>query len=166
VFPPGVKKSIQDRVWPASQTKQRQKLTVGTGHFRGGLTQDVVYNDVCIRNSPNPITLDTAYSAAGTLKGNSPPTMRDITLRNVRVSGGGAITFNGYAKDYRIAAALDGVQLTDAARYTYVLSHADLTLGPAPTNLQLPAGEDSTVQGTPSSAAPASCADKFVPFPL
>jgi polygalacturonase len=120
---------------------------------------------VCVRNSPNPITLDTAYSAAGTLKGNSPPTMRDITLHNVRVSGGGKITFNGYARDYRVAARLDGVQLAGDGEYTYELNHADLTLGPAATNLELPAGTDSTLQGSPSKSTPASCADKFVPFP-
>ena len=125
----------------------------------------MAYQDVCVRNSPNPITLDTAYSAAGTLKGNSPPSMRDIVLRNVRISGGGKITFNGYAADYRIAATLDGVQITDNAQYTYGLGHADLTLGPDPTNLRLPAGEDSAVRGTPAEGDPASCGDKFVPFP-
>ena len=132
---------------------------------RGGITQDVVYDDVCIRNSPNPITLDTAYSAAGTLQGNSPPTMRDITLHSVRVSGGGKITFNGYDPTHRIAAVLDGVQLTDNVKYTYALNHADLTLGVGATNLELPVGEDLTIKGTPAEGNPASCAEKFVPFP-
>jgi polygalacturonase len=140
-------------------------IRIKSNGSRGGLTQDVVYDDVCITNSPNPITLDTAYSAAGTLKGNSPPTMRDITLHNIRISGGGKITFNGYAQDHRIAADLDGVQIIDFATYTYSLHHADIRLGPAPTNLQLPAGEDSTLQGTPADGTPASCAVKFVPFP-
>ena len=135
----------------------------------------MVYDDVCIRNSPNPITLDTAYSANGPLQGDSPPTMRDITLHNVRVSGGGKITFNAYDHTHRIAATLDGVQITDQAAYTYELNHADLTLGPGPTNLNLPAGpdltnqdltnEDSTVSGKPAEGDPASCASKFVPFP-
>ena len=58
-----------------------------------------IYDDVCMRNSPNPITLDTGYTAAGTVQGNSPPTMRDITLHNVRVSGGGKFSFNGYDHD-------------------------------------------------------------------
>jgi polygalacturonase len=135
----------------------------------------VLYDDVCIRNSPNPITLDTAYSANGPLTGNSPPTMRDITLRNVRVSGGGKITFNGYDQQHRIAATLDNVQLTDQATYTYSLNHADLKLGPGPVNLQFPVGADSTIQKTssqgnssqrtPPTAAPPSCAEKFVDFP-
>jgi len=140
-------------------------IRIKSNGSRGGLTHDVVYDDVCIRDSPNPITLDTGYTAAGTVKGNSPPTMRDITLHDVRVSGGGKISFNGYAHDYRVGAILDGVLLTDAASYTYSLNHADIQLGPGITNLHLPAGEDSTVQGTPSNGIPAFCTDKFVPFP-
>jgi polygalacturonase len=140
-------------------------IRIKSNGSRGGLTHDVIYDDVCIRNSPNPITLDTGYTAAGTLKGNSPPTMREITLHNVRISGGGKITFNGYDSGHRIGAILDGVQLTDTVNYTYSLNHADLRLGPGPTNLELPAGEDSTTKGTPAEATPASCADKFVLFP-
>jgi len=140
-------------------------IRIKSNGSRGGLTQDVVYDDVCIRNSPNPITLDTAYSASGTLTGNSPPNMRDVTLQDVRISGGGAITFNGYAADHRIAATLDGVQITDEGKYTYVLNHADITLGPGATNLQLPAGNDSTVSGKPAEGMPGACAEKFVPFP-
>jgi polygalacturonase len=91
--------------------------------------------------------------------------MAGITLHNVRVSGGGKISFNGYDQQHRIAATLDAVQLTDQAAYTYSLNHADLKLGPGPVNLQFPAGADSTIQGTPGSGAAASCAAKFVDFP-
>jgi polygalacturonase len=155
----------QIRVFDLSLDGPDNAIRIKSNGSRGGLTQDVLYDDVCIRNSPNPITLDTGYTAAGTLKGNSPPTMRDITLHNVRVSGGGKISFNGYDQNHRIAATLDGVQLTDHAAYTYSLNHADLKLGPGPVNLQLPAGEDSTIQGKPSGGLPASCAGKFVDFP-
>jgi polygalacturonase len=145
-------------------------LRIKSNGSRGGLTHDVLYDDVCIRNSPNPITLDTGYSANGPLKGNSPPTMAGITLHNVRISGGGKISFNGYDQQHRIAATLDAVQLTDQAVYTYSLNHADLTLGPGPVNLQLPTGADSTIQTTPPqgtshSGTPVSCASKFVDFP-
>jgi polygalacturonase len=158
------------RVFDLSLDGPDNGIRIKSNGSRGGLTENVVYDDVCIRNSPNPITLDTAYSASGTLTGNSPPSMRDITLHNVRVSGGGKFTFNGYAPDERIAATLNGVQITDDAKYTYQLAHADLTVGPEPTNLELPAGPeltsaDSTVKGTPAEGNPPSCADKFVPFP-
>jgi polygalacturonase len=158
------------RVFDLSLDGPDNGIRIKSNGSRGGLTHDVIYDDVCVRDSPNPITLDTGYTAAGTVKGNSPPTMRDITLHNVRISGGGKISFNGYDHDHRIAANLDGVLLTDSAAYTYSLNHADIHLGPDPTNLQFPSGDDSTVQGsvTPGTAATgnfASCADKFVPFP-
>jgi polygalacturonase len=153
------------RVFDLSLDGTDAGVRIKSNGSRGGLTQDVVYDDLCIRNSPNPITMDTAYAANGPLQGNSPPSMRDITLHNVRVSGGGKITFNGYGHDYRIAATLNGVQITDQAKYTYQFDHADVTLGPEPTNLQLPAGDDATVKGTPAEDNPASCAEKFVPFP-
>jgi polygalacturonase len=140
-------------------------IRIKSNGSRGGLVHDVVYDDVCVRDSPNPITLDTGYTAAGTVEGNSPPTMSDITLRNVRVSGSGKISFNGYAKDYRIAVNLDDVLLTDGAPYTYSLHHADIVFGPSPVNLRLSGGVDSTLQGTPGNGSAASCANKFVPFP-
>jgi polygalacturonase len=140
-------------------------IRIKSNGSRGGLTHDVIYDDVCVRNSPHPITLDTAYSAAGALKGNSPPSMRDVILHNVRVSGGGMITFNGYDHAHRVGVTLNGVQITDQARYTYEVRHADIALGPEPTNLRLPAGEDSTIKGNPESGHPASCAEMFVPFP-
>jgi polygalacturonase len=140
-------------------------IRIKSNGSRGGLVHDVVYDDVCIRNSPNPISLDTGYTAGGTLQGNSPPTMRDITLINTRVSGGGTISFNGYDHDHRIAATLDNVQLTDDRAYAYSLHHADITLGPGPVNLAFPSGTDSTLHGNPAKGAPASCETKFVPFP-
>jgi polygalacturonase len=140
-------------------------IRIKSNGSRGGLVEDVVYDHVCIRDSPHPITLDTAYAAAGTLTGNSLPVMRAITLQHVRISGGGKITFNGYDHTHRIAVTLDGVQITDQAHYTYELAHADITLGPEPTNLLLPAGTDSTIKGRPQKGRPVSCAAMFAPFP-
>ena len=140
-------------------------IRIKSNGSRGGLTDDVIYDNVCVRNSPHPIMLDTAYTASGTVTGNSPPSMQDIVLHDVRISGGGKITFNGYDHTHRIGVLLNGVQITDEAKYTYDVNHADLRLGPEPTNLQLPAGNDSTIEGKPADSSPASCAAMFVPFP-
>jgi polygalacturonase len=154
----------QIRVTDLSLDGPDNGIRIKSNGSRGGLTEDVVYDDVCIRHSPNPIVLDTAYNANGDLRGSKPPSMRAITLRNVRVSGGGKLTFNGYDQPHRIATTLDGVQLTDQAPYKYVFAHSDVSLGPGATNLQLPKGDDSTLTGVPASATPVSCAEKFVPF--
>ncbi len=131
---------------------------------RGGLVHDLIYDDVCVRNSPRPIDITMAYSANGPVKGPSPPTFQDITLKNVRVSGGGKILFDGYDKEHRVGVRLDDVFLTDrdsaSPAYSYTVNFADVTLGPGASNLQVPSTNDSTVQGTA-----ASCAEKFVAFP-
>jgi polygalacturonase len=136
---------------------------------RGGLVQDAVYDDICIRGSARPIDITMAYAANGPVKGPSPPTFRDITLRNVRVSGGGKILFDGYDHDHRAQITLDGVYLTDQANppvpYTYTFDYADITYGAGGSNIQLPPGTDVTITGKPSAGTPASCAEKFVPFP-
>lgn len=137
---------------------------------RGGLVHDVLYDDVCIRNSPRPIDITAAYAANGPVKGNSPPTFQDITLRNVTVSGGGHIFLDGYDETHRAQLTLDGVFLTDAANppnYTYTFDHADITFGPHGSNLHLPEGVDATVKVLPSDSAPRpdNCTARFVPFP-
>jgi len=134
---------------------------------RGGLVEDVVYDDVCIRDSARPIDISAAYESNGPVKGDSPPTFRDITLRDVRISGGGRILFDGYDHDHRAQVLLDGVFLTDAADvpYTYTFDHADVVYGRGGSNLQLPEGTDATVTGKFSQGKAQSCAGKFVPFP-
>ena len=136
----------------------------------GGLVHDVVYDDICIRDSGRPLDITAAYAANGPVKGNSPPTFRDITLHNVVISGGGKILFDGYDHDHRAQLLLDGVYLSDAANppvpYTYTFDNADITYGPGGSNIVLPAGTDATVTGAPAKGTPASsCADRFVPFP-
>ncbi len=135
------------RVFDLSLDGPDNGIRIKSNGSRGGLTQDVVYEDICIRKSPNPITLDTAYSANGPLQGSSPPTMRDITLRNVRVSGGGKFTFNGYDQTHRIGVTLDGVQITDNAKYTYEVNHADISLGPSRRTCNFPRARTPPLPG-------------------
>jgi polygalacturonase len=137
---------------------------------RGGLVHDLVYDDICIRDSPRPIDITMAYAANGPVKGPSPPTFRDVNLRNVRVSGGGKILFDGYDHDHRAQINLDGVYITDAAApttpYTYTFDYADITYAAGGSNLQLPTpATDVTITGKPTEGRAASCAEKLVPFP-
>jgi polygalacturonase len=159
------------RVFDLSLDGPDNGIRIKSNGSRGGLTHDVKYDDVCVRNSPNPITLDTGYSAAGTLTGDKPPVMRDVLLTNVRVSGGGKFSFNGYDKEHRVGAQLDNVLITDGAEYKYSTHHADLVLGSGAVNLTFKPDakntmEDSTLKGKQSAGKAESCAEKFVPFPV
>ncbi len=141
-------------------------IRIKSNASRGGLVRDVVYDDVCIRNSPNPIVFDTGYTAAGTLEGDRYPTYQDITLQNVRMFGGGRITFDGYSGVYRIGVTLDGVMEGDAAPVTTSIKHTDFHVGPGVVNLPL-TGTDMTLTMKKKMDAGAAddCSAKFVPFP-
>jgi polygalacturonase len=136
---------------------------------RGGLVHDAIYQDICIRDSPRPIDITMSYAANGPVKGPSPPTFRDINLKDVRVAGGGLVLFDGYDHTHRAQVNLDGVYLLDLASppkpYTYTFDYADITYASGGSNIHLPEGNDVTVTGKPSEGKPASCTEKFTPFP-
>ena len=120
------------------------RITSNPAH--GGLVEDVVYQDICIRNAKSPIVFDTAFSFPG--KGiELLPVYDDITLRNVRLAGGGKVQFNGFDATHRIGVTLDGVMALDKPDlYRAQAIHTDLTLGPGPVNLVF-TGDDSIVTG-------------------
>jgi polygalacturonase len=139
-------------------------LRIKSNPTRGGLVQDVVYDDVCVRDSRNPILLDTAYSFPG--KGKDLfPEYKDITFHNVRISGGGKVQFGGLDPVHRVGVKLDGVELTDGpAKYQISAAHADVRLGPGPVNFSVE-GEDVKVTGKAGKGSLPSCAGRFVAFP-
>ncbi len=141
-------------------------LRIKSNETRGGKVRDVLYQDVCIRDTKNPVYMDTHYSFRKETKGLFPD-FRDVTLRSVRIQGKGKRVLDGDSADRRLGIAFDGVTLDDPAAIRITASHADVTLGPAPVNF-LPAGDDVHVTGTAATPAapPANgCEGKFVPFP-
>jgi polygalacturonase len=140
-------------------------LRIKSAGNRGGLVHDITYENVCIRNSPHPIQLTGSYGSDGASRGDFPPAYKDITFKNVAVSGGGEFMFSGYDETHRAEATLEGVFVTDAAKYTYKFAHADVIYGKGGSNLTPPAGTDATVKGAPSNGTPTRCAGRFVPWP-
>ena len=137
-------------------------IRIKSNSGRGGLVQDVVYSDVCIRGTANPILMDTDYAHYGR-QGTRIPVFTGIVLHDVRVFGGGRVTLQGYDETHRLGMTLDNVQI-DTKAAQVVASHADLVLGPGPVNFRL-SGEDVTLRGTPATGAPNACQGKFVPMP-
>ncbi len=84
-------------------------LRIKSNPTRGGIVQDVTYEDVCIRDSRNPILLDTAYSYRGDgqgpvsgVQGYYVPQCADLGWREAAVwgtgfgaSGGGKAGWSG-----------------------------------------------------------------------
>ena len=140
-------------------------LRIKSNVTRGGLVHDVVYEDVCIRDTANPIIMDTSYTAHVSPTDNKPPTFRDITVRNVRIEGGGKLTLGGYDKTHRVGIQFDNVVFDSPDKVKIVAAHSDVKSGPGAFNLKV-SGDDITQSGAPGQSSPNACASKFEPFPL
>jgi polygalacturonase len=139
-------------------------IRIKSNPTRGGLVEDVLYNDICIRNSNHPIQLETAYNNPGS-KVDAFPVFQKILLQDVRISSSKTISLNGYDHTHRVGIQFNGVLLDNPTSYKFIAQHADVTYGPQPVNFQVP-GEDTTARGKMANGSPAPCTDKFVTFPV
>ena len=138
-------------------------IRIKSNSSRGGMVSDVVYEDVCIQNTTNPIYMDSNYSYRGPAT-DKLPTFTGIVLRNIRILGAGKLTLVGFDLTHRLGMTFDNVHLDNPAAMKISASHGDFVLGPGPVNFR-PAGEDVKVIGNEGKAAANSCAGKFVPLP-
>jgi polygalacturonase len=139
-------------------------IRIKSNSSRGGLVQDVVYDDVCIRDTKNPIYMDSNYSFYGEAR-DKLPVFTNILLRNIRIIGAGKITLEGFDPAHRLGMRFDNVTLSDPENVKISGMHADLSLGPGAVNFR-PSGDDVKISGKPGNAAANACVDKFVPFPV
>jgi polygalacturonase len=140
-------------------------LRIKSNVTRGGLVEDVVFEDVCIRDTANPVIMDTSYTAHVSPSDNKVPAFRDITVRNVWVGGGGKVTLEGVDAAHRLGIQFDNVIFDQPAKTRIAARHAEVKSGPGPFNLRIE-GEDVSVSGTPGAEEKNACGGKFVDFPL
>jgi polygalacturonase len=140
-------------------------LRIKSNVTRGGLVQDVVFEDVCIRSTANPIFMDTSYSAHVSKAANKIPVFRDIVIRNVKVSGTGKVTLEGYDAEHRLGIQFDNAFFDDPEGVRVSAKNTDVKSGPGAFNLKI-AGDGVKVTGSPMQVpSPMSCSGKFVEFP-
>jgi polygalacturonase len=118
-------------------------IRIKSNSSRGGLVHDIVYEDVCIRDTKNPIFMDTNYSFTGSER-DKIPVFEDIVLRNVRVEGGGKLTLDGFDAEHPLKMVFDNV----------------IYDGPIKTETK-----NADIQRLTGNAGKNSCENKFVPFP-
>jgi polygalacturonase len=138
-------------------------IRIKSDRSRGGLVHDLLYRDVCIRDTKNPLVFTPLYT---TFTGDQLPVYRDITLENVHVLTAGSYTFLGLDSQHKLGLKLDNVFADDQAHSSMLIKDAEIVIGSKRGNLE-PGGDDVTVQQTPGSApgAPLACETRFVPFP-
>ncbi|MGB6498552.1 MAG: glycosyl hydrolase family 28 protein [Candidatus Acidiferrum sp.] len=138
-------------------------IRIKSNASRGGLVRDVSYSDVCIRDTNNPILMDTHYSFYGSAK-DLLPDFTEIVLHDVRASGGGKVTLDGYDASHRLGIQFDNVILDAPSLIKLLANHADILIGPGPVNFR-PSGIDVHLTEKDGSATPNACQNKFVPLP-
>jgi len=140
-------------------------LRIKSDHSRGGTVTDVVYEDVCIRATKEPLVFDTYYSPKAPDRGQI-PVYAGIALRGVRVMSPGRVTLAGYDAARPLAMTLDDVRFDAPESARVRASHAVIALAAAGTNLTL-TGDDVRVTGTASTPATdaRACDAKLVPLP-
>jgi polygalacturonase len=104
-------------------------IRIKSNASRGGAVRDIVYSDVCIRDTKNPILIDSNYSSTGVTASTRDklPTFQGIVFNGVRVLSPGIITLDGYDATHRLGITLDNVTL-DAPATKLLAHHADLWL--------------------------------------
>ncbi len=129
-------------------------LRIKSDASRGGLVEDVRFEDVCIRGSKRPIDLYTAYDK--TARGELIPVYRGIVFTRVHGDTGRLIA-NGYDAAHTLDLTLDDVKFAAGTKWETV--NARFTIG---------AGGASPNPNAEGGAAPVlkdRCAAAWVTFP-
>ena len=138
-------------------------LRIKSDRSRGGLVEDIVYRNVCIRNTRNPILFTPMYT---TFQGNLLPVYRKISVENVRVVTPGTFTFLGLDADHKLQVSMDSVFADDLDKSEIIAGNAEIGIGPGRGNLA-PSGNGVSITRAPGDhpATPVPCDARFVPFP-
>lgn len=139
-------------------------LRIKSNTTRGGLVHDVVFEDVCLRDTANPILMDTSYTAHASKASDRIPVFRDITIRDVRVQGGGKLTLEGVDAEHPVGIRFDNVVFDDPAQVKATAANAEVAIGPGPFNIKI-TGTNLKVTGSAGPAPKNACVGKFVPYP-
>src|SRR5260370_13478554 len=97
-------------------------IRIKSNSSRGGPVRDVVYEDVCIKDTKNPILMDSNYSFMDEARDRL-PSFEGIILSNVRVLTAGKITLDGFDAAHRLAITFDNVVLDTGAATKISATH-------------------------------------------
>jgi polygalacturonase len=138
-------------------------LRIKSDRSRGGLVENIVYRNVCIRNTRNPIMLTPMYT---TFQGNLLPVYRKISLENVHVMTPGAYTFLGLDAEHKLQVSMDNVFADNVDKSEIIAANAEVGIGSGEGNLAVSGSGVSTTKTTgvrPGTALP--CDARFAAFP-
>ena len=137
-------------------------LKIKSAQDRGGLVNNISYNNVCIQNIRYPLQFNPTYN---TNSGTSYPSYQNIALHGISVVGiaGGQNQFDGLNANFPLGITLDNVNITGTQpALTPTPQFVNFTLGPGPVtpaSLQSIAGTGITYAGniTNPTETPQAC---------
>ena len=138
-------------------------IRIKSNSNKGGLVKDIVYEDICIRDTKNPIYMDSDYEHGGR-DGKLLPQFTGIVLRNVHIEGGGKLTLNGFDAAHKLGMLFDNVTIADMGKLKVISEHADLTFAGGSTDFH-PTGDDVHAMAGGGQAKANACKEMLVPFP-
>ena len=124
---------------------------------RGGLVDNISYEDICLRDQNNPLLISTAYNPL--FAGELYPEFQRVSFRNVRhVTCMNikplVVNIEGHSRVRRTGPVnLDNVVIDNIGPNNVYAEYADITLGPAGANFR-PAGVDVNLTEEPSDPRP------------
>lgn len=136
---------------------------------RGGLVDNIIYRDVCMRDTANAILISTAYNPQ--FAGSSLPEFRHIEMHDVRHvtcmnTTMPVVTMEGHSLTQRTGpVTLDNVIIDNLGPPSVAAEYADFVLGPGAVNF-VPDGPGVTVANNISgNAPPRECVFPTLPAP-
>lgn len=132
-------------------------LRIKSDVSRGGVVEQVRYEDVCIRNSKRPIDLDTRYDQKAL--GDKIPMYRDIVFDRVHSLTPGRIVLRAYDQAHPMSVTF--TQSSIAANSPQLIQFANLQI--AQKNITVAEQAENLVWDNPPSSV---CADRFADFPV
>ncbi len=136
---------------------------------RGGLVDNIVYRDVCMRDMNNAILISTGYNPL--FSGSSFPEFRNISFQNVRHVGcmsdvQPVVTIEGHSTTRRAGPVkFDNVIIDNIGPGAVAAEYADVELGPGNVNF-MPRGPEVRVANNISGASsPHTCVFPVLPAP-
>ncbi len=104
-------------------------IRIKSNSGKGGKVNDVAYEDVCIRDTKNPIYMDSDYAHFGRT-GDKLPWFTGVVLKDVRVQGAGKITLQGFDAEHRLGMTFDNVQFDSLKDIKVLAEHAGSEIRP------------------------------------
>lgn len=122
-------------------------IRIKSDRSRGGLVENVSYQNVCMKDVANPIVLNSMYTI---FPGDLIPVYRNILLKDVRSVTPGYVTVQGVDADHKVSARFDDVTISGISPKYISAANSDF---------------DGASLHDDAAAAARACANRFVPFP-